>query len=389
MVSQCVRRALGELASANLSGSEAASVRHAFCLADSSPSPMAFITHVGTAVPRHAIEQDAVAGVVARTFGLDAERTASVRGLFDRARVRRRHSVVPLEQVGDPRSLSESMPLYRRHGLELALSAASSCLEQASLAARDIDFIITSSCTGVSLPSLATLLVGPLGLRSDVRRLPLTELGCAGGASALAHAHAHLRAFPEARVLVVAVELPSLTFRGDDPSPENLVASALFGDGAAAVLLQGSAAKTGVEILATHTGLLPASLDDMGFDLRDSGFYVVLSKNVPRIIADATPPVVRQFLERHQLSLEELEFFVLHPGGRRVLEALEHSLALKPAHTAASWNVLADYGNQSSASVLFVLRETLGRGVPRGYGLLAAFGPGITVELALLRGLPC
>jgi alkylresorcinol/alkylpyrone synthase len=349
---------------------------------------MAFITHVGTAVPRNAIDQGAVASVVAKRLGLDADRTASVRALFERTRVRGRHSVVPLESIGAARSLTESMALYREHGLELALSAAQSCLEQAALAPGDIDLVITSSCTGVLLPSLATLLVKPLGLRDDVRRLPLTELGCAGGAGALAQAHAHLRAFPDARVLVVAVELPSLTFRRDDPSAENIVASALFGDGAAAVLLQ-AGASAGIEIVATHTGLLPASLGDMGFDLRDSGFYVVLSKNVPHIIAESTPRVVRQFLERHGLSLEDLAFCLLHPGGRRVLEALESSLALKPGLTAASWDVLSDYGNQSSASVLFVLRETLGRGVPQGYGLLAAFGPGITVELALLRGHPC
>jgi alkylresorcinol/alkylpyrone synthase len=350
---------------------------------------MAFITHVGTAVPRHVIDQGAVAGVVARALGLDADRTASVRALFERTRVRGRHSVVPLESIGAPRSLAEGMALYRRHGLELALAAARSCLEQAAVAPGAVDLVITSSCTGVSLPSLAALLVKPLGLRDDVRRLPLTELGCAGGAGALAQAHAHLRAFPDARVLVVAVELPSLTFQRDDPSAENIVASALFGDGAAAVLLEARPASAGIEILATHTGLLPASLDDMGFDLRDSGFYVVLSKNVPRIIAESTPRVVQEFLARHALSLDDLAFFVLHPGGRRVLEALESSLALSPGQTAASWDVLSDYGNQSSASVLFVLRETLGRGVPRGYGLLAAFGPGITVELALLQGHPC
>ncbi len=349
---------------------------------------MAFITHVGTAVPRHAIEQHALAGVVARTLGLDAEKTASVRTLFDHTRVRRRHSVVPLEGLGAARSLTEGMALYRRHAVELALRAAQDCIARARLAPEEIDLVITSSCTGVLLPSLAALLAKPLGLRNDVRRLPLTELGCAGGASALALAHSHLRAFPHARALVMAVELPSLTFQRDDPSPENIVASALFGDGAAAVLLQGGNAQPGIEIVGTQTGLFPASLEDMGFDLRDSGFYVVLSKNVPRIIADGTPAVVRQLLRRHGLAPKDLEFFVLHPGGRRVLEALERTLELNPAQTATSWDVLAHYGNQSSASVLFVLRETLGQG-PRGYGLLAAFGPGITVELALLRGQPC
>lgn len=349
---------------------------------------MAFITHVATAVPPNAIEQGAVASVLAKAFELDAERSAALHALFGRTRVCRRQSVVPLEHVGAARGLTESMALYRRHGLELARSAAQSCLERAGLAPADVDLVITSSCTGVSLPSLATLLVKPLGLREDVRRLPLTELGCAGGASALAQADAHLRAFPAARVLVVAVELPSLTFRRDDPSPENIVASALFGDGAAAVLLEPDAA-SGVEIVATHTGLLPGSLDDMGFDLRDSGFYVVLSKNVPRIIADTAPRIIRGFLARHALAPKDLEFCVLHPGGRRVLEALERTLELTPAQTAASWDVLAEHGNQSSASVLFVLRETLGRGLARGFGLLAAFGPGITMELALLRGPSC
>jgi alkylresorcinol/alkylpyrone synthase len=353
------------------------------------PVAMAFITHVGTAVPENAIDQTAAAGMVARSLGLGAERTAALHALFDGTRVRRRQSSVPLELVGEHRSLTDGMALYRRHALALALAAARSCLEQADVAPSAIDLVITSSCTGLLLPSLAALLVEPLGLREDVRRLPLTELGCAGGAGALAQAHAHVRAFPGARVLVIAVELPTLTFQVNDPSPANLVASALFGDGAAAVLVESDATGTGLEIVATQTGMLPASLDDMGFDLRDAGLHVVLSKNVPRIIADHTPRIVREFLARHRLSLEELAFFVLHPGGRRVLEALESGLGLERDQTLASWDILRQYGNQSSASVLFVLRETLGRGVPAGYGLLAAFGPGITVELALLRGRPC
>ena len=349
---------------------------------------MAFITHVGTAVPENAIDQSAAAGVVARTLGLKAERAAALHALFEHTHVRQRRSVVPLELVGERRSLTDGMALYRRHALELALRAAQRCLEQAGVAPAAIDLVVTSSCTGVLLPSLAALLVEPLGLRKDVRRLPLTELGCAGGAGALAQAHAHVRAFPGTRVLVIAVELPSLTFQTADPSPGNLVASALFGDGAAAVLVQSDVAP-GLEIVATHTGLLPASLADMGFDLRDSGLHVVLSKNVPSIIAANTPAVVTEFLARHGLSRADLGFFVLHPGGRRVLESLESGLGIDRERTQVSWDVLHDYGNQSSASVLFVLRETLGRGVPAGYGLLAAFGPGITVELLLLRGRPC
>ncbi|HEY3499059.1 MAG TPA: 3-oxoacyl-[acyl-carrier-protein] synthase III C-terminal domain-containing protein [Polyangiaceae bacterium] len=350
---------------------------------------MAFIAQVGTALPRHALDQSAVAATVAGVLRLGEERAAALRALFAHTHVRERRSVLPLELVGERRSLTDSMSLYRRHALELALAAAKSCLEQAALAPAEIDFVVTSSCTGVLLPSLTALLVKPLGLRRDVHRLPITELGCAGGASALARAHAHLRAFPLARVLVIAVELPSLTFQTEDASPANLVASALFGDGAAAVLLTSDPAPAAVEILATHTEILPGSIDDMGFDLRESGLHVVLSKDVPRLIAEHAPLVVRRFLRRHDLAPEDLAFVVLHPGGRRVLEALEDGLALERGRTVAAWEVLRDYGNQSSAAVLFVLAETLRRGVPGGPGLLAAFGPGITVELALLRSQPC
>jgi alkylresorcinol/alkylpyrone synthase len=348
---------------------------------------MAFITHVGTAVPEHAIDQQAAASVIARTLNLDPERSAALHALFEHTGVRRRRSVVPLERISESRSLARDTTLYRRHALELALAAARSCLEQAGVKGREVDLVVSSSCTGLLLPSLGALLVEPLGLRNDVRRLPLTELGCAGGAAALALAHAHLRAFPAARVLVIAVELPSLTFQTGDSSSANLVASSLFGDGAAAVLLDARSA--GLEIVATHSVMLPSSLDDMGFELRDSGLHVILSKDVPRLIAERAPEVVRSFLARNERPLEDLRFFVLHPGGRRVLEALQSTLRVDAAKTAASWNVLRDFGNQSSASVLFVLRETLARGIPRGYGLLAAFGPGITVELALLRGPEC
>jgi alkylresorcinol/alkylpyrone synthase len=350
---------------------------------------MSFVTCVGTAVPRHALRQGEAAAAVARTLRLGGDRARALDLLFERTGVRERRSVLPLELIGEHRSLTDSMALYRRHAVELALAAATSCLQQAAVAPTEIDLIVTSSCTGLLLPSLSALLVEPLGLRADVRRLPVTELGCAGGASGLAHAHAHLRAFPAERVLVIALELPSLTFQTDDVSTANLVGSSLFGDGAAAVLLTSSSTSAPVEIVATHTEIFPRSIEDMGFDLRDSGLHVVLSKDVPRIVAEHTPGVVRRFLEHRGLSPSDLAFVVLHPGGRKVLEALESSLELERAQTATAWDVLRDYGNQSSAGVLFVLRETLGRGVPRGHGLLAAFGPGITVELALLRSKPC
>jgi alkylresorcinol/alkylpyrone synthase len=349
---------------------------------------MAFITHVSTAVPGHAISQRAAAGMVTRSLGFCDGRALAVHELFEKTSITKRHSALPIELIGMRRSLSETMELYRRHALDLAVEAARGCLDDAKLVGRDIDFVITSSCTGMLLPSLAALLVEPLGLRRDVRRLPITEVGCAGGASALARAQEFSMAFPRARVLVVAVELPTLTFQHDDASPTNVVASAIFGDGAAAALVEGEASR-GVEVVATRTGIFPDSLGDMGFDLRDGGLHVVLSKNVPRIIVEHTPRAIAELLACSEVDPDDIGFYVLHPGGRKVLEALERTLGLDHDQTIASWNVLRDYGNQSSASVLFVLREALKHGTPQGYGLLAAFGPGITVELALLRGRPC
>jgi alkylresorcinol/alkylpyrone synthase len=349
---------------------------------------MAFITHVDTALPPHAIGQSVAADAVARSCRLDGARSAAVRTLFERARVTRRYSVIAPDGIGEPMPLTRTMTLYRRHALELALAAARRCLAESGVEPRSIDLVVTTSCTGVLLPSLAALVVEPLGLRRDVRRLPLTELGCAGGASALARAHEFSRAFPGANVLVLAVELPSLTFQSGDSSPGNLVASAIFGDGAAAVLVQ-DVARRGLEIVATHTEMFPDSLGDMGFELRDGGLHVVLSKDVPTIIARETPGVVREFLARAGVFPSELGFYALHAGGSKVLEELERGLRLDRAQTSVSWDVLREHGNQSSASVLFVLRELLRRGVPDGYGLLAAFGPGISIELALLRQRSC
>jgi len=282
------------------------------------------------------------------------------------------------------------MQLYRVHAERLSLQAARDCLKVADISPEQIDLIITCSCTGMLLPSLSLLIARELGLRGDVRRMPITEAGCSGGAYSLARAADYVRAFPRARVLVIAVELPSLTLQKDDPSNSNLVACALFGDGAAAVVIEGSDVETStgnavLEIVDTHTQLFPDSLGDLGFDLRDGGLHIVLSRFVPEIVSQNAPKTIERFLTRSGLSKEDLSFFVLHPGGRKILDALSASLLLERESTQISRDVLRTYGNQSSASVLFVLEQTLAQKSTGGYGLLAAFGPGITMELCLLH----
>lgn len=347
---------------------------------------MATITTVATAVPPNVIPQADVTAAMQRHFALEPAKLASLKVLFENAWVKRRYSAVPLEELSKPRSLTQSTQIYREHAALLGRKVASDCLEQAGIRATDVDLLITVSCTGIMIPSLDAHLINDLGFRSDVRRLPITELGCAAGACALSRASEFLRAFPRSNALVVAVELPTLTFQGHDTSTANLVSSALFGDGAAAALLTWRDAP-GPRILDTESYLFPHSLGDMGFDLEDGGLHVVLSKDVPGLIRRQVKRLIDTLCERNGLGREQLSFFVLHPGGKKILGGLEQELGLSRDATQTSWDVLRDYGNLSSATVLFVLHEWLTRRHPAAgeVGLMAAFGPGVSSEMLLLQ----
>jgi alkylresorcinol/alkylpyrone synthase len=344
------------------------------------------IVATATAVPPYQITCEATKQAAQQVFQLDPRRMAAVLSIFDNAQVERRHSVFPLEYMLHPRSLSQTNAEYQEHAIALARQVAQDCLAQANVRPDEVDFLISVSCTGYMIPSFDAYLVGDLGFRPDVRRLPITELGCIGGAMALSRARELVRAFPGATALVIAVELPTLTLQLNDYSPANLIACALFGDGAAAALVT-SRDMPGAQILDTTAHMLPDSLDAMGFDLRDSGFHMVLSRHVPNLIGDKIGQVIATLLAQHELTLEQLAAFLLHPGGKKILNNLEERLGIARDKTAPSWQVLRDYGNLSSATLLFVLREwlvnqRLGAGA---YGLMAGFGPGLSAELLLLR----
>jgi alkylresorcinol/alkylpyrone synthase len=246
--------------------------------------------------------------------------------------------------------------------------------------------IITVSCTGFMIPSLDAHLINLMGFRSDVRRMPLTELGCAAGAMALTRASEFVRAFPEKTVLIVSVELATLTFQRGDLSQANLISCVLFGDGAAAAVVTGRPA-TGPRILETETYTFPQSLDAMGFDLRETGFHIVLSKDVPQMIRERIRSVVDGFLDRSRLTRGAISAFILHPGGQKLLSYVEEQLELCRCDTQFSWDVLGQYGNLSSATILFILHEWLTKKTMKSgdYGLAAAFGPGFSAELLLLQ----
>jgi len=349
-------------------------------------STRATILAVATAVPDTIVTTADVKEYFPKAFDLDDRRLATVFSVIDNARIRKRHMLFPLDYVITPRPLEQISCEYQTHSIKLGREVTEAALAQAGLAATDIDLIITVSCTGVMIPSLDAHLINLMGFRSDVKRLPITELGCAAGAAALGRASDFLRAFPDANVLVIAVELPSLTFQRNDNSPANLISCALFGDGAAAVILTGGPA-CGLQIIDTYSHLIPNSLGAMGFDLKGSGFHIVLSRSVPQLIRDEIGAVVDRLLQRHELSRADLQFFLLHPGGQKLLAYIEEEMGLTSSQTRSSWNVLSEYGNLSSATVLFVMKDFLSQPAPQTgeRGLLAAFGPGFSMEMALLE----
>ena len=347
---------------------------------------MVTIAQIATAVPPYRMTCAEVKQVVRQVFPIAPHRLEAVMQLFDHAQVAQRYSALPLDQLIRPRSLTERSRDYQEHAIALGRQVAANCLAQAHMRPDEIDMLITVSCTGYMIPSLDAYLASELGFRADVRRLPITELGCIGGAMALSHAYEFVRAYPDRNALVVAVELSSLTFQPNDRSPDNLIASALFGDGAAAALVT-SRAVAGAKIIDTASCMVPGTLDVMGFDLRDHGFHMVLAKSVPEILRKQIGPLIEQFLARHGLRSAQLAAFVMHPGGKKILNHLEEELNIEREKTQPSWNVLREYGNLSSATILFVLHEWLTERRPKRdeYGLMAGFGPGLSTELLLLQ----
>jgi alkylresorcinol/alkylpyrone synthase len=350
------------------------------------PRADAFIAATATAVPEHVVTREQVKAYFGRVFPVTAARLDAMMEIVDHSEIRRRFCILPVEELVRPRPLEKLSEEYRHHAIALGRRVAAEALDRARMAPRDIDLIITVSCTGFMIPSLDAHLVNDLGFRSNVRRLPITELGCAAGASAMAKAWEFLRAFPGKNVLVVAVELPSLTFQRGNLSQANLISTILFGDGAAAAVLSGRAGE-GPRVLDAESYLFPDSIGAMGFDLKDTGFHIVLSQDVPELIRGRIRELARCFLSRSGLEVGDVAAFVLHPGGRKLLAGIESELGLTDGRTGPSWNVLREYGNLSSASVLFVLHEWLTtRRVASGdYGLMAAFGPGFTAEQLLLQ----
>jgi alkylresorcinol/alkylpyrone synthase len=342
------------------------------------------ILSVATALPPHRIGQEE-----AKTFarGMFSRRDGDIERLlpiFDNVNVDSRYFCVPVEWFERDHGFPEKNALYVEHALDLSEKAASRALDRLGAKPEDVGAIFFVSTTGISTPSLDSKLIFRLGLSEHTRRVPIWGLGCSAGASGLARASEHARLYPDKLVLLVAVELSGLTFQRGDRSRSNLISTSLFADGAAAVLLGDS---TGPEILGSYSTTWPDTEDVMGWELVETGLKVQLSKSVPAIVQARFRENLEEACESLGLDFDELEHFVLHPGGSKVLDAFENVLGLESGGLAISRDVLRDCGNMSSVTVLFILERFLeSREFTRGeLGVLSAMGPGFSAEHVFFR----
>src|SRR5438874_10739057 len=340
---------------------------------------------LATAVPPILLDQEDVVERVKRLFGRSAilDRLLPV---FANSGIRHRYSTVPLDWYDEPHGGKERNGRYIAGALDLLETVAGRALDEAGVGIGELGGIVTVSTTGIATPSLDALLIERMQLPRNVARLPVFGLGCAGGIIGLARAADMAAAMPGKAVLLLVVELCTLSFRRGDRAKSNIVATALFGDGAAAVLLRCGAEGPAIVAAGEHTW--PQSLDIMGWDVAEDGLKAIFSRDIPRLINAELDPVARDFLGRHGLGVADVDRFVCHPGGPKVLDAFEQVFGLPLGALSDARGVLRDYGNMSAASVLFVLDRMLAQAEADGEAweraLMTALGPGFTAGFALL-----
>lgn len=341
------------------------------------------IRALSTAVPPHTIRQ-AEAAEVARRVYADQEHLQRLLPVFTRSGVETRHTAFPPEYYLTKRGFEERNRDFVERGLDLAAGAARAALERAGLRPGQIDHLVVVTTTGLATPSLDALLVPRLGLRPEIRRWPLFGLGCAGGAGALIRAVDVLRGSPREHALVVSVELCGQVFSSRATTPTDVIGAALFGDGAAAAVVGKG---PGPRILGSRTVLYEETQNLMGWKFTSDGMRLVLSREVVSFVRERLKPVVSAFLEASSLGPGGVTHWILHPGGRKILETYRDTFGLGEESLRWTRGSLARVGNLSSASVLFILSDVLESGVPRAgdIGLVCALGPGFASELVLLQ----
>ena len=348
------------------------------------------IAAVGHAFPPHFYDQDTLIAAFRELWGKRHYNLDRLERLHRNVLVGGRHLALPVEEYARLDTWGKANDAWIRVAQETGEAAVRAALAKAGLAPGDVDALYTVTVTGVATPSLDARLVNRLRLRPDVKRVPIFGLGCLAGAAGVARAADYLAGHRDEVAVLLSVELCSLTLQPEDLSIPNLIASGLFGDGAAAVVMVGSeraAASAGPEVLASRSAFYYDTERVMGWDISERGFQVVLSAEVPEMVRRHLRQDVDAFLAERGLERADLASWVAHPGGPKVLEAMQEELELPPEALALTWRSLREVGNLSSTSVLLVLEETLEghRTAPGSLGLLLAMGPGFCSELVLLR----
>ncbi len=309
-----------------------------------------------------------------------------VKKIFEGAQVDQRYSIMQPEEVFTKTSFEERNQIYVRESIKLGQDVLQKALNQAHWKPEELDYIITVSCTGIMIPSLDAYLINQLGLRQDIVRLPVTEMGCVGGVSGMIYAKNFLKANPNTKAAVIAVESPTATLQLDDFSMANMVSAAIFGDGAACVLLSSCDNDQGPTIIDDAMYHFYDNEHMMGFELTNSGLKMVLDIEVPETISEHFPKFIHPFLAKNNLTIDDIDHLIFHPGGKKIVKTVEDLFAASGKNINDTKEVLRQYGNMSSATVLYVLERFLNKDTKPGEkGLLLSFGPGFTAQRILIE----
>lgn len=308
---------------------------------------------------------------------------------FDNAEIDYRNLSVPLDYFKLNKSFKERNELYAELAVKYSSETAADCMKKASVGKESITDLIFVSSTGISTPGIDALVINQMRLNPYINRIPVWGLGCSGGVSGIAKASVIASANPDALVLVIAAELCSLTFIREDISKSNLIATGLFSDGIASVLVAGD----NVDLLpgrefrikGSQSRLYYDSLDVMGWEVMNSGFKVIFSRDIPEIVGNSVRPDLEKFLSSNKLEIKDIKNFIVHPGGKKVIEAYINALGINPGLFSNTKNILRNYGNMSSATVLYVLNQFAETGTEEGYGLMMSLGPGFSSDMVLLE----